>query len=85
MSTIACFTLGYQTFTGDERFIKALISASSRGAITAVEKKYINGEYVAKVGKLVDVSVEHLEVQTEREIELAELRERLKKLEAAGG
>ena len=45
----------------------------------------MNSSSPAKVGKAQDVSVEHLEVQTDREIELAELRERLKKLEAAGG
>ncbi len=85
MTTIVCFTMGYQTFQGDEKFIKALIAASARGGITAVEKKYVNNSYVAKVGKSVDVAVEHLEVQTDREIELAELRDRLKKLESANG
>lgn len=82
--TIACFTIGYQTFSGDEKFIKALLAASARGGITSVEKKYVESTYVAKVGKVVDITVEHMEVQTDREIELAELKARLKKLEDAG-
>lgn len=83
--TIACFTLGYQTFAGDEKFIKALVAAAARGGITSVEKKYVESTYVAKVGKVVDITVEHLEVQTDREIELAELKARLKKLEESNG
>ena len=85
MTTLACFTLGYSTFAGDEKFVEALVAAAARGGITSVEKKYINGSYVAKVGKAQDVNVEHLEVQTDREIELADLRERLKKLESSNG
>ena len=85
MTTFVCFTLGYSTFAGDEKFVKALVAAAARGGITSVEKKYINGSYVAKVGKAQDVNVEHLEVQTDREIELADLRERLKKLESSNG
>ena len=85
MTDIACFTLGYQTFTGDEKFIKAIVAAAARGGITSVEKKYVDARYVAKVGKVVDISVEHMEVQSDREIELAELKERLKKLEASNG
>ena len=85
MTTLACFTLGYSTFAGDEKFVKALVAAVARGGITSVEKNYINGSYVVKVGKAQDVNVEHLEVQTDREIELADLRERLKKLESSNG
>lgn len=84
MTNIACFTLGYQTFTGDEKFIKAIVAATARGGIISVEKKYVDSRYVAKIGKAVDVSVEHLDVQSDREIELAELKERIKKLETAG-
>lgn len=82
---IACFTLGYQTFTADEKFIKALVAATARGSITSVEKKYIDSRYVAKVGKVVDIQVEHLEVQSDCEIEVAELKERIKKLESSNG
>lgn len=69
MTTLACFTLGYSTFAGDEKFIKSLLAAAARGGITSVEKKYVDGNCVAKVGKVQNITVEHLELQTDSDLE----------------
>lgn len=81
METIAVITIGYNHYSVDPEFLPTLLAGFASGKIRSVEKKYIEKEYKAVPGKAVDVAVENLEVITDRDAQIAELKDRLKKLE----
>lgn len=81
MSDVAVVSIGYYHYTVEEDFLPTLLTAAAQGKIKTVEKKHSDGIYRVVIGKSIDISAERLEVITSKEAELAELKERLKKLE----
>jgi hypothetical protein len=82
MSDVTVLTIGYYNYTMDQDTAAVILAAAAAGKIKTVEKKYINGDYQAVVGKPISVDAQVIPEVSDRDAQLAELKERLKKLEA---
>lgn len=82
MSTVAVVQIGWTDYTIEEESIQVFMSLISAGHIKACTTKIVDGEAKVVVGKPIEASIKHLETVTSKEAEVAELKERIKKLES---
>ena len=81
MSNASVVTIGWNSFIVDDSFLPDLMLAVSRGQILNADKKHVDGEYKVVPGKPISIEAVSIPVITDRDAELSDLRERLKKLE----
>lgn len=81
MSNVSVVTIGWSSFVVDDSFLPDLMLAVSRGHILNADKKRVDGEDKVIPGKPISIEAVKLPTVTDKEAEIADLRERLKKLE----
>ena len=82
MTDVACVTIGFYTYAITDDFLPTFLEAVARGSIREVTKHHIGGaEYKAVVGKVISTEVVRLEVITQEESEVAELKRKISELE----
>lgn len=81
MNRVNVVQINYNDFVVEESFCTLLLQAIAAGKIKNCTKSYVEGSHKVVVGSPVKANIELCEVISTRDKEIAELRERLKKLE----